>query len=306
VRVEDLNLLRAFEALWMSRSVTLAAERLGLSQAAVSASLKRLRADYHDQLFTLVGRRMEPTPLATHIAPAILDALVLVRKTKEAPQAFDPSVSNRMFVVRTRDIGEVVCFPPIMRKLAQQAPSIKLRTVFTPIPETLSGLAGGQLDIALGFLPSLEAGIHKLPLFKQRYVCLMRADHPLCQRTLTKKLLSQQSHLLVEYSGSGHVVLERELVKLSGRDSIKVRLPQYLSAPHFIASSDLLWIAPAVLAYELQKTYALITKPVPIDLPEFEVALYWHERFHEDPGNKWFRRFVSDELKAIVSMHAKT
>lgn len=303
--MDDLNLLRAFEALWMSRSVTVAAERLGLSQAAVSASLKRLRANYHDQLFTLVGRRMEPTPLATHIAPAILDALALVRKTKEVPQSFDPSVSSRMFVVRTRDIGEVVCFPPIMRKLAQEAPSIKLRTVFTPMPETLSGLAGGQLDIALGFLPSLEAGIHKLPLFKQRYVCLMRADHPLSQKTLTKKLLSQQNHLLVEYSGSGHTEIERELIKLSGRDSIKVRLPQYLSAPHFIASSDLLWIAPAVLATQLQRSYALTIKPVPIDLPEFEVALYWHDRFHEDPGNKWFRRFVADEMKAIVAVQAR-
>ena len=113
-RVKDLNLLYVFEAMWRDRSVTDAAEQLGLTQAAVSASLKRLREEYGDKMFTLVGRRMEPTPLAVELAPQLLDALAMVRKTRVERGRFDPLTARRMFTVRTRDIGEVVCMPHIL------------------------------------------------------------------------------------------------------------------------------------------------------------------------------------------------
>ena len=124
-----------------------------MTQAAVSGSLKRLREDYGDKLFTLVGRRMEPTPLATDLAPQLLDALALVRKTRAERARFDPVTARRMFTVRMRDIGEVVRFPQILAALGQSAPGIRLRSVFRPIPETVSGMAGGQIDFALGSCP---------------------------------------------------------------------------------------------------------------------------------------------------------
>lgn len=298
--MKDLNLLMVFEALWLDQSVTSAGERLGVSQAAVSASLKRMRSEYKDKLFTLVGRQMKPTPLASSIAPQLLEALALIRKTHHEPGVFDPSTAHRMFVVRTRDVGEIVCLPAIVRHLAVSAPGIQLRTVFKPLPETTTGLATGEIDLALGFLPSLEAGIHKRPLFEQHYVCVMRKGHPLAKHRLTETNLKNQSHLLVEYSGSGHAILERALTKLSGRESIRLRIPQYLSAPHFIVQTDLLWIAPAILAETLARSYPLAIRPLPIDLPRFEVALYWHERYHTDPGNKWLRGFIANELQSIM------
>ena len=290
--MKDLNLLYAFEALWRDRSVTVAAERLGLTQAAVSGSLKRLREEYGDKLFTLVGRRMEPTPLAAELAPQLLDALALVRKTRAERGRFDPSTARRMFTVRTRDIGEAVCFPRILAELGRSAPGIRLRTVFLPIPETMSGMAAGQIDFALGFLPSLETGIHSRLLMKQHYVCVMREGHPLAQARLTPKRFSESEHLLVEYSGSGHLLLERALVEAGARNRIRVRLPQYLAAPHFVIGSDLLWSVPAVLAETLKPHYPLVIKPHPLPLPEFEIGLYWHDRYHRDPANKWLRDFV--------------
>lgn len=295
--MKDLNLLLVFEALWLDRSVTDAGERLGVSQAAVSASLKRLREDYKDKLFTLVGRKMQPTPLATNIAQSILDALAMVRQTKREPEPFDPAVEDKTFVVRTRDIGEVVCFPLLIKKLSTVAPAIKIRTVFLPLDETLTGLANGQIDLALGFLPSLETGIHRKILFTQKYVCVVRKGHPLEKTELTHSSLKNQEHLLVEYSGSGHSILEKALVKLSGLGSIKVRLPQYLSAPHFVVNSDLVWIAPKILAETLASFFPLSIKEMQIDLPDFEVALYWHDRYHADNANKWMRDFIGAELK---------
>lgn len=295
--MKDLNLLLVFEALWLEQSVTAAGERLGVSQAAVSASLKRLREDYKDKLFTLVGRRMQPTPLAAQVAPKVTAALALVRQTHREPQAFDPQTAKRLFVVRTRDVGEIVCLPDIVRSLEGTAPGIQLRTVFRPLDETIAGLAGGQIDLALGFLPSLEAGIHKRLLFEQHYVCVVRQGHPLERQRLTIATMRSQNHLLVEYSGSGHAVLERALIRLSGKESIRVRIPQYLSAPHFIINSNLLWIAPAILAETLASHYPLTIRPLPVELPNFEVALYWHERYHGDMGNKWLREYIATQLQ---------
>lgn len=296
--MKDLNLLYVFEALWRDRSVTAAAERLGLTQAAVSGSLKRLREEYDDKLFTLVGRRMQPTPLAVDLASQLLDALAMVRKTHDEHSRFEPATARRMFTVRTRDIGEAVCFPRILSALGQCAPGIRLRTVFRPIPETISGMAAGQIDFALGFLPSLEAGIHRRLLFTQHYVCVMRKGHPLADDELTAQRFSSADHLLVEYSGSGHLQLERALVDAGARNRIKVRLPQYLAAPHFVIGSDLLWSVPAVLAETLSLHFPLVIKPHPLPLPDFEIGLYWHDRYHRDPANKWLRDLVAQQFAA--------
>lgn len=287
--MKDLNVLLFFEALWRDRSVTLAAESMDLSQGAVSTALKRLRLEYGDKLFTQVGRRMEPTSLATQIAPHLLEALSLVRATGGDRTYFDPQTSPRTFTIRTRDIGEVVCFPPLMQFLKTAAPGVKLRSVFPSIKETMAGLAGGQIDFALGFLPALETGIHSTTLFAQDYSCVMRTGHPAAAEEMTPELFYEQEHLLVENSGSGHLLIERALANAGARQQIKVRHPQYLSAAWLVASSDLVWCAPTVLAEILSRQFPLVVTQMPIALPSFEVAIYWHERYHQDPANKWFR-----------------
>ncbi len=294
--MKDLNLLYTFDALWHTRSVTLSAERLGVTQAAVSGSLKKLRLEFDDQMFTLVGRRMEPTPLAISLADQLLDAMGLLKRVRVSKASFDPASTRRLFTIRTRDIGEVVCLPSVMAALRHEAPHVRIRTVYGPVEETVPGLASGRLDLAMGFLPSLVAGIHRRILFSQHYVCVMRKDHPAAQSELTRERYASESHLLIDYSGSGHHIIERELIALGAREKISLRVPQYLSAPHFVKDSNLLWTAPSGIAAELSKHYDLVLRPVPIELPKFEIALYWHERFHRDPASKWFRDFVANNL----------
>lgn len=300
--MKDLNLLYVFEAMWRDRSVTLAAENLGLTQAAVSSALKRLRQEHGDKMFTQVGRRMEPTPYAVQASQQLLPALDMIRKATYRRAPFDPSASRRLFTIRTRDVGEVVCFPQILQDVAEVAPSIRLRTTFQPIDDTLVGLASGRMDLALGFLPSLETGIHRRSLGLQHYLCVVRKGHPLEHRELTRELFCGQDHLLVEYSGSGHQVIERALLDAGLRNQIRIRLPQYLSAPHFILSSDLVWCAPATLAERLARYYPLVLKPVPISLPSFEIALYWHDRFHRDAANQWLRDTVAKACQKVLDV----
>ncbi|WP_250480953.1 LysR family transcriptional regulator [Caballeronia sp. GAOx1] len=299
--MKDLNLLYVFEAMWRDRSVTAAAENLGLTQAAVSASLKRLRETYGDKLFVLIGRRMEPTAVALELAGPLIESLNLVRGTTGVPQPFRPEKSERTFTIRTRDIGEVVLLPMLYRELQRTAPDIKLHTMFTRIEDTIPSLGNGRIDVAVGYLPTLEQDIHRKPLFKQRYVCVMRRGHPLAQGALDAQVFGQLDHLLVEYGGSGHLLLERALFEAGAKNRIKVRIPQYLAAPHCLLTSDLIWVAPEILAATLSRHFPLIYRPEPLGLEAFEIALYWHDRYHHDPANRWFRSLIVDLFRREIS-----
>ena len=292
--MKDLNLLYVFEALWRDRSVTIAAESLDVTQGAVSSALKRMRDEYGDKLFMLAGRRMEPTAMATSIAPSLLEALNAIRKTTGVQTSFDAAESTRSFTIRTRDVGEVVVLPNLFARMEGVAPRVKINVMFAPIEETVHGLSTGRMDVALGYLPALERNIHKKVLFKQRYLCVMRSDHPLAHAELTLKRFLSQQHLLVEYAGSGHVLLERALIEAGAKDRIRVRMPQYLAAPHLVLRSDLIWTCPESLVAELRKHFPLTVKPLPLPMGNFDVALYWHDRFHKDPANQWFRQQVID------------
>jgi DNA-binding transcriptional LysR family regulator len=229
---------------------------------------------------------MDPTPLAIGVAPQLLDALSLMRTTQAERTSFDPSTARRVYTVRTRDIGEAVDFPRLLADLSRSTPGIQLRTVFRRISETVNGMACGQIDLSVGFLPALEAGIHRRLMSTQRYVCVMRAGHPLAQDQLT----------VDGFAGSGHLLLERAIVEAGAGKRIRLRLPQYLSAPHFIVNSDLLWSVPALLAETLSKHYPLVVKPHPLELPEIEICVYWHERYHRDPANRWLRERIVQQF----------
>lgn len=125
----------------------------------------------------------------------------------------------------------------------------------------------------------------------------MRAGHPLADKKLTLERFLSQQHLLVEPGGSGHQSLERALVDAAGRNNIRVCITHYLSAPHLLLESDMLWIVPIALAKSLSRHYPLVQRPLPLKLPELEIGLYWHDRFHRAPQNRWFREIVAAARK---------
>ncbi|MFJ3681333.1 LysR family transcriptional regulator [Pseudomonas sp. NPDC090208] len=296
--MKDLNLLYTFEALWRDHSTSIAAHNLGVTQAAVSSSLKRLRQSYGDRLFTLVGRRMEPTPFCAQIAPRLLESLALIRAAESQTVEFDPALCRTSFTINMRDVGEVVCLPPILKKLAAVAPQARLNTVGGDITDTLNGLATGRVNLAFGYMPALLTDIHRLPVFSQYYVCAMRRDHPLANKPLSIEAFLASDHLLVETGGTGHQALERALVDAGGRDCIRMRVPHYLSGPHLLLETDMIWTLPCALGRTLAAYYPLQIRPMPLPIPSFEIDLYWHDRFHRDPQNKWLRETIGEVLRS--------
>jgi DNA-binding transcriptional LysR family regulator len=303
--LKDLNLLFIFEAMWKYRSASAAAESLGVTQAAVSNSLKRIRQQYNDKLFTVVGRSMVPTPFAASIAPTLLDALDAIRRTSSESDEFDPRTERRTFTVRTRDVGEVVCFLSILRGLEEEAPYARLRSMFLAHDETLSGLAKGQIDIAIGHLPALQTDLHSAQLFEQPHVLVMRQSHPAASEELTGQILDRLEFVLVEYEGSEHMVFERALINRGARRRIKVRLPQFMSAAHIVSRSDLVWLAPATIATAVAEDYPLVLRESPYAIQDAPICMYWHDRYHKDPANKWFRDLVRRRCSSRPGSTAK-
>lgn len=292
--MKDLNLLRVFEAVWSTRSVSKAAERLGLTQPAVSTALKRLRETYADPLFTRVGSQMAPTAFCSQQARYLLDALALVERSMSEVQGFDPATSNRLFVLGMRDIGEATLLPAVLSHCAHAAPAVRIQTLISPLETTGNKLADGRVDLAIGFLPALEAGIHKRELFIQQYVCVMRAGHPLAGRRLTVRDLKAAKHLSIDFSGTGHAMVDRQLRDQGLERAARLTIPHYMAAAPILAGTDLVCLMPEMLADHVVQRYGLASHPVPLKAMKFPIALYWHERFHRDPGNQWLRSVFKD------------
>ena len=287
--MKDLNLLRVFEAVWAARSVSKAAERLALTQPAVSSALARLRLTYGDPLFTRAGTQMAPTAFCVQQAHYLLDALALVERSLSDVQTFYAATSSREFVLGMRDIGESTLLPPVLAHCETAAPQVRFHTVLSPLETTSQKLADGRVDLAIGFLPALSAGIHRRELFNQHYVCAMRSGHPLLKSRLTLAALTRARHLAIDYTGTGHALVERQLREAGLNRPVQLRTPHYLAAAPILAATDLVCLMPEMLALTLRTTYAIEYRPIPLKAMRFPIALYWHDRFHRDPGNQWLR-----------------
>src|SRR5580765_8817789 len=212
MNVQDiaLHLLRVFDAVLQERGVTPAAARLGLTQPGVSNALARLRALFGDPLFLRTPGGMDATPFARELAGPVRQALALLESALAHGPGFDPATSTRAFRFYMSDLGQIEFLPPLVERAQRVAPGVRLEAVALEVEDIGDALAAGTLDIAVGFLPGLGPPVRRQQLFRDPYVCLMRADHPAIRKTLSRKQFLEASHALVSYRG-GHRVIEETL-----------------------------------------------------------------------------------------------
>src|SRR4051794_7237731 len=185
VRDVDLNLVRVFDAVLRERGVTPAAASLGLTQPAVSNALARLRAIFGVALFVPPAGGMDATPFARELAGPVRQALALLESALAHGPGFDPATSTRAFRFYMSDLGQIEFLPPLIERVQRDAPGVRLEAAGLDVEDIAGALAAGALDLAVGFLPALGAPVRRTPLFRDPYVCLMRADHRI--KALTKK-----------------------------------------------------------------------------------------------------------------------
>lgn len=288
----DLNLLRVFAQLLRDRHVSRAALALGLSQPAVSNALRRLRVELGDELFHRTASGMQPTAYALQVAPALTQALDLIGGALSAAHAFDPAHDERSFTLALSDVGQIYFLPPLMETLAREAPRISLRTVGLSDADLALAMADGRVDLALGWLPQLQAGFFQQVLFRQGYVCLMRTGHPATAQPWNRASYRACDHVHVQAGGSGHGRIEAQLQQLGLLRRVRLTMPDYLALGHVLLHTDLVATVPERFAERIRDTLPLTTRPLPARLPRSVIHQIWHARAHRDPGHRWLRQLV--------------
>jgi DNA-binding transcriptional LysR family regulator len=305
----DLNLLRVLDVLMQERRVATAAQRLQLSQPAVSNALARLRKAMGDELLTRAPNGMEPTEFAKSLHATLQPALQAIEQSLQAKAAFDPASSRWQARIAMTDIGEIVFLPALLAHAAQAAPGLTIETLrdsqaksFASASGITTAMAEGRVDLAMGWLPDVTQGLYQRKLFSQHYVCIARTGHPLLSNRVggkkpkltIDKFLSAE-HIAIRAEGTGHTKADETLQgmgKAGQQRKVKLRVPSFLSVPQIVSQTDLIATVPEKLAEQCAKPFQLQVIPHPVDMPAFELKMFWHRRVHTDPANQWLRALI--------------
>lgn len=283
----DLNLLKAFEALMRERNVTRAAERLSLTQPAVSGILQRLRESFGDPLFVRAQRGISPTPRALALAEPVRRVLHDVERLLQ-PDAFDPAQADFTVTVAATDYALRAVVVPLIASLQAQAPG--LRIAVRPAHERglVDQMERGETDLALLTPQTAPPDLHSRALFDERYVCVLREGHPLAARkALSLPQFCRLGHAMVSLDGGGfHGATDDALAVLGRQRRVVVSVPSFVMLLDVVRTSDLAALVPARL---LSGAHGLVTVRAPVDVAGFSKILVWHARTHDDPGHRWVR-----------------
>lgn len=292
----DLEWLSVFDEIYKTANVSRAAERLGMAQASASIALNKLRVHFGDRLFARTAVGMQPTPFAQEIYPQLREVLATMEATRAPRARFDAATSAREFRVSLTDISEVVLMPTLLNRLRSIAPKVSIVTEKIS-PESPQRLASGEVDLAVGFMPHLEAGFFQQTLFEQNFVCLAAKSHPRLKRVVSKLTLEQfraEAHIVVTSSGTGHAIVDKLISERRIKRNVVLNTASYLGVARIVAQTELLVIVPERLGntFASQENIKLLAPP--LKLPSFAVKQHWHERFHADAGNVWLRRLLAE------------
>lgn len=288
----DLNLLVIYHHLLMERSVSGAAEKLGLSQPTVSNALRRLRTLLGDELFVRTSRGMEPTPYASQLAEPIAYALGTLHNTLNQQATFDPATSDRRFILAMTDLGEIELLPKLMNLLEEVAPGVTLSTVRNSSDSLRHSMEAGDVDLAIGLLPQLKTGFFQQRLFMQSYVCLFRKGHPLDKNKITQRQFFEADHVVVVSAGTGHAQIDDIIESKGPGRRVRLLVPHFVAVGHILATSDMIATVPERYARRYAAPFHLGYVTHPVALPKIGINLFWHAKFHKEPGNQWLRNII--------------
>ncbi len=290
----DLNLLRLFDAVYCTRSVSRAAESLDITQPAASQGLTRLRLLLKDPLFVRAAGGVQPTPAALRLADAVRQALAILEKALAPASAFDPLASRHTFHIHMSDIGETRFLPTLMATLGRVAPGVRLETAPVPATEIAPALDSGRLDFAFGFLPGIR-DTRSAVLIRDHYIVLLRDGHPQLPRLrrLRGDALIAQLQALEFVAVRSHSETLRILQMLRLEERLRLVTQHFLVLPGIVKATELAVVMPRSIAlgFAAGGGYALVEPAFP--LRDFEVSLHWSRRSQDDPAHRWMRETIT-------------
>jgi len=295
----DLNLLPIFVALMEERSVTRAAERLGMTQPALSNALARLRATLGDPLFVRERYGIQPTPIALELAPGIAAALAQLDDAVLGQQVFDPDKAERVFTLAPNGYVEFVLVPAIVARLRDVAPGITLR--LTPYGNDLveTGVVSGTTAMVLGRILDPPDSLVVQHLMDEGLGCVVRADHPQVGDSLTREQFEAMRHVNVVPTGRMRAGLFQALDRQQLKRDVAISVTNFFAVGEMVAVSDYCATLPRLICRRLAKDPRFKVLDAPVDLGSFPVQMGWHVRYRHDPAHRWLRGLVAETAQRL-------
>jgi DNA-binding transcriptional LysR family regulator len=287
----DLNLLVTLEALLVEQNVTKAAERLHLSQPAVSAQLSRLRDVFDDPLLIPAQRGMTPTAKALEMLAPLRQALDQVRSTVATHQSFDPTKAKLTVTIACTDYLQAAVVKPLLLTLRREAPGVRVALRNLDIAQLEAQMTRGDVDLALMTPQVAPPSLRTRPLFDEHYVLIGRRGHPHLREGITVQTFAQLEHVIVSLRGGDFVTpVDDALTGLGQRRNVVLSAASFLLVPAIVSQSDLVALVPSRLVHDRGEQLLQVRPPFPVE--GFAVGMVWHERTHGHEGHRWVREMT--------------
>ncbi|MGB0630526.1 MAG: LysR family transcriptional regulator [Alphaproteobacteria bacterium] len=292
IRNVDLNLLIVLDVLLAERNVSRAAERLNLSQPAVSGALKRLRTSFRDPLFVRAQQGIRPTPFALGLIAPLKSVLQDI-DTIFAATDFVPETAENTFTIAASDYAQMTFLAPLMSRVNRTAPNIRFSVVSTDVRRMPEQLDRQEIDFAVTVPEMSPPDAQFATLFEDRYVCALSSNHPLANRKLTLDRFCELDHVLVTPSSDGFYGPTDEALAVLGRERhVAVTVPNFLSLPSILKDSDFITVAPERVLRPFEDELCIF--PAPLRLSRFRVIGVWHELSDRSPAHVWLRDLMTE------------
>lgn len=301
LKTVDLNLLIAFDALVSELSVSRAADRLGVTQSALSHALKRLRVMFNDPLLYRGARGMEPTERALLLMQPVKAVLAEIHSIVSIRIVFDPATTKRTFKLSMSDAMSVEALPLIVRRLRKLAPNIDLLISSSGPRDACVRIANDEIELAIGVFPHKPDGFRHSDLYRDTLVCVADRKHPLLKKgRMDEKSYLASPHVTVAPNLDSGVQLDDIFVAMGLARRVVATVPHYIAVPALIRGTDLIAHTRRRLVNVLRTSSNLVVFPIPmpIRIPELSFEQIWHPRYEGDPGHRWLRNLIADVVAA--------
>jgi DNA-binding transcriptional LysR family regulator len=297
----DFTMLLAFDLLMRERSVSRAAEKMYVTQSAMSQILQRLRQQFDDPLLVRTPTGMEPTPRATALVEPVRSMLRDVGRILKSPAQFDPGTSHERFVLAGSDYIEFLVLPRLIERVRKRAPGIEIRVNRADADSPESRLQNQELDLILGFqaMLNLQGHLRWVRLFDDTIVCIARRGDQSVADEISLEQYLQMGQLLISSCDLNAQIMDRWLAKQGLERRVAVVVPNFLSAPFTVAATDLLLSLPRRIAEACIQSSPLKIVEVPFGLPAYDLIMAWHPLRDKDPAHTWLREQIIEVSRKI-------
>lgn len=291
-RALDINLLLTLQVLLEEQSVSRTAARLGITQAAVSSQLARLRKHYDNPLFISSGRGMKPTAFASELAEPVRELVDRARQIMAIRSGFDRRTTQRRFRIQAGEIETLVLLAEVNRQLLREAPGI----------QTLTSVSSPNLkhtDLAIVPIEMQVDEMRKVNLYQDRHVCLVCRNNPLFGDTISMQQYLDATHILRRNPRTGAPDQMTAWLKREGFRRLEGPMVEAISSvPFVLCGSPYITTVLASFAAEMVRYFPLRIVELPFEMPIQNFLLQWYPSLEQDPAGVWLRDLIIETAAA--------